>query len=556
MTNDKDISEPLDNLPQQDRVAMPDADAALPDDDIIRELSAPPVFDPLLRQQAIDWVASGFIGKSIRDSNRAGGYITATHFTVPNSLPKTEFRYWHVDDLLDSAAALIDRFLSSQAEWREKLARSFQVETEVIQYLENEKIYASEITSGLYTTPYIEAFQIAEGEKVGLKLADAATKFANTLYKEKYSGAEQNQQGFNSQIAGLVSGYPSYKTQHEQGGPLLPFEFRFPDGTAQSKTKPGWLQYTAFSQIKFQMSVGEVSTGLDLARQQSTAESARVRITGLSRRADWEHDNQGYRRQRTDVVRKAAEAKVGAFTMPDGALNYRKQMEPLANRMTRDATDALARLDAAEEGLRLIYGNSSPLPPSIRTAIDTGSVTHAAMDDASQWTRGALSWLLQFKQLEQNFVMPLSVRNLCGGEDNWVSGLASGSWSMTVPHALFLRQAHVRVRGVRAYIYGCGQDAGYWTLTAQLPEQGAMHHLAGAAPPLDQKKLPNVNLPRTGSRINAPETEFVGMHALFNASPIGDWTLTVSDVSTQRQSRSVISDIEIEVALAVRAIPT
>lgn len=554
MRNDKDINETIVNLPKLDRAVMPDADAALPDDDIIRELSAPPAFDPLLRQQAISWVASGFIGESIRDSNRAGGYIAATHFTVPNPLPKEEFRYWHVDNLLDSAAVLIDRFLSTQAEWREKLARAFQVEAEIIQYLENERIYTSEITSGLYTTPYIEAFQIAEGEKVGLKFSDKATEFANTLYSKLYSAAEMNKQGFNSQIAGFVSGYPTYQSQ--QAGEMINFSITYPDQTVKSGTKPNWLKETAFSQISFQMSVGDASTGLDLARQQSTTESARIRYTGLSRRADWERDNQGYRRQRTDVVRKAAEAKVGAFTMPDGALNYRKQMEPLIHRMIRDATDALARLDAAEEGLKLIYGNSSSLPSSIRTAIDTGVVTHAAMDDASQWTRDALSWLLQFKQLEQNFVMPFSVRSLCGSEKNWVAGLASGSWSMTVPPALFLGLAHVRVRGARAYVYGCGQDAGYWTLTARLPEQGTVHHLAGATSPLDQKKLPDVIFPRTGSRINAPEAEFVGMLALFNASPIGDWILTISDVSTQRQSRSVISDIEIEVALAVRAIPT
>jgi hypothetical protein len=31
--------------------------------------------------------------------------------------------------------------------------------------------------------------------------------------------------------------------------------------------------------------------------------------------------------------------------------------------------------------------------------------------------------------------------------------------------------------------------------------------------------------------------------------------LTISEISTQRQARSVISDVEIEVALAVRAVP-
>jgi hypothetical protein len=553
MKNDKQINETVANLPRRAPTVVPKPGAALPDAEVIRELAARPVFDAVLRQQAVKWVAGGFIGKSIRDSSRAGGYIKATHFRVPNPLPKTEFRYWHVDNLLESAAVLVDRFLATQAEWREKLARSFLVETEIMQYLENEKIYASEIASGLYTTPYVEAFQVAEGEKTGLKFTDKATEFANTLYTTWYGAAERNQQGFNSQIAGHVSGFPTYKSQ--QAEPKLDFEFKYPNQMIKKDTKPGWLKETAFSQIRFQMSVGEVSTGLDLMRQRSTAESARVRITGLSRRADWERDNQGYRRQRTDVVRKAAEAKVGAFTMPDGALNYREQMRPLADRMTRDAIDSLARLDAAEEGLRLIYGRTSPLPASVRTAIDTGAVTHAAMDDASRWTRDALSWLLQFKQLEQNFVMPLSVRSLCGSDEKWFAGLASGSWSITVPPGLFSELAHVRVRGARAHVYGCGQDAGYWTLTAKLPKQGTVRHLAGAARPLDQKKLPVVIFPRTGSRINAPEAEFVGMHALFNASPIGDWTLTISEISTQRQARSVISDVEIEVALAVRAVP-
>jgi len=551
-TNDGDVSRRLDPPPTKDEVKFPEPDAAIPDGRVLQALSAVPEFDGAIRDQAVEWLSKGLIGDSIRNSDRAGGYLRATHFKVPNPLPNSEFRLWHVDDLLDGAAALIDRFLTTQAEWRDKLAKCFQVETEVMQHLESERIYALEIASGLYTTPYIEAFQFSESQKIGLKYSDVAITFATNLHEVIYSFASMNQQGFNSQIAGFVSSYPTYRTQ--QAGDLLTFTFTFPNNTSKTDTKPGWIQQTAFSQIDFQTDVGKASTGLDLARQRSTTESARIQNIGLARRTDWERDNQGYRRQRTDVARKAAEAKVAALTTPDGALNYRKQMEPLAERMRRDATDALARLDAAELGLRLLYGNSTPLPLAVRTAIDTGAVSHAVMDQASGWTRDALSWLLQFKQLDQNLVMPVSLRDLCG-KPKWTEGLASGTWTVPVPASLFPDLAHVRVRGIRAHVYGCGQDAGYWTVTAKAPEQAKIRHIKANPPVLDQKALPKILLPRTGTRINAPEAEFVGMLALFNASPIGDWTVTISNSSTQRQPKSVITDVELELALAVRAVP-
>lgn len=75
-----------------------------------------------------------------------------------------------------------------------------------------------------------------------------------------------------------------------------------------------------------------------------------------------------------------------------------------------------------------------------------------------------------------------------------------------------------------------------------------------APPALDQTTLPPVYLTRTGSRANFADTEFFGLHSMFNASPVGIWNVSMSRVSTQRVPLSEIEDIELKIALAGRAI--
>ena len=79
------------------------------------------------------------------------------------------------------------------------------------------------------------------------------------------------------------------------------------------------------------------------------------------------------------------------------------------------------------------------------------------MDEACTWTRNAIAWLSAFKQVDMNMVVPLSLRaHMTSGA--WTAGKGTGQWSFTVQTAIFGSLTHVRLRGLRAYVYGVGPE--------------------------------------------------------------------------------------------------
>lgn len=530
-------------------------------------VDAPPV-DSAIRQQATAWMDKGLIGRSVVDRNRADGYVRATAFALAPTLtppPPTpavtpapdssQFRYWHCDDLLDSAAALIDRFLAIQVEWRDKLARSFQVESEINEFLLCEKIYAEEVARGLYEVPMIEARQTALGDKDDSADSDRALSTAQSIYMTTYSGTNMLRQKGIGQFTAWLNAVPWSNAQYNET--TKPYRVDFTnDGTSMAGNKGDILNDLGAEAADFQINLAETMAQLDLQRQRASANAVRARAVGTQRRSDWESLNADFRRRRMDAQRAAAEAKVGAFTTPGGALNYHEQMATLGARMARDAGDALDRLTAAAQGLKEIYGRDIALPAAVSAAITSRQAGHAVVDEACTWTRNAIAWLAAFKQLDMNMVVPLSLRAHMT-PDAWTAGKDKGQWAFAVQTGIFGSLTHVRLRGLRAYVYGVGSEAGFFYLAARVPQSGTVSHgTAAAPPPLDQKDVPLVYLSKTGARSNFADQEFCGLHSVYNASPIGTWAIGISLKSTQRVALSAVEDIELELAIAGRPAQT
>lgn len=514
---------------------------------------APPAFDPVVRRQAEAWVAAGLIGDSVLSDTRAGGYRRVQAFMLPPLVDPKAFRYWHVEDLIETAIACLERFSTLRSDWRDKLSKSFYVESEVIQYLANERTYAAEVASGLYETPAVEATQQAASAEKELAGAEAAEAVAKDIYDVVYSSSEMTRQKEFSSTLSWLGALPTYSADDK--GTMKSYKINDSSGHREG-TKPGFATDASEAIAAFQMRVGDRSSKLDYVRQQGATASARENLVGAKKRRDWEVANQTFRRQRTDAARQAAEQKLAAYTMPGGALNYREQMAGIALRMSREAAEALDRISVAADGLRLIYGRDEALPADVAVAIETRACSHLAIDVATVWVRDAQAWLARFKQLDQSFVLPLSLRSTLG-EERWTQGKALGVWTFElVGSQMPERAANVRLRGLRGHVYGCSRDAGYWRAEVRLPTQSSTRHLSNQRVPLDQSLLPPIYLPRTGSRGDGAEVEFVGISAAFNASPYGTWTVHVEPLSSQRQSLAVVEDIEIDLAITLRTMPT
>lgn len=496
----KAINSPKVPIPNKHQPAPVSIGSIRPNSAVLKRLTAKPERDSAVWEQVARWLKSGMIGDSIIRGSTPHSYNRIQEFQLGDPLHNEGFRYWHVEDLLEQMAGFLDRAITHRSEWRERVSKAFYVESEILEYIENDKVYANEVRDGLYEVPYVEAIQEAEALRRSLE----RTKYAQSIQREIY-----------------VNHYDS------------------------------WRPETQISNWRWK--VEERSSGVELFDKEGTNGAGDEKLVSANKRSFWEERNRLYKKLRADTARNSAELKVSAFTAPGGALNYRVQMAELQKRISRDSNDALSRLESAALGLKKIYGYEQILPPSIPKAIKSRVADHQALDDVLIWVRDALSWLTRFKQLDQNYVLPVSLRSLID-EAAWIAGKPEGKWQIVIPDTLFDGQSHVRLRGVRGYVYGCGQEAGFWRVELTPPTQATTRHLDSATRVnLDQSLLPKIVMPRVGSRLNAQEVEFVGTTTLYNTSPIGQWQIKISGLSTQRVPLDTIGDVELEFAIALRS---
>jgi len=495
-------------------------DAIGPNKALLKQLKALPKSDPAVWKQVALWLESGMIGDSILRGHGPKSYKRIHEFSLGTPISEDQYRYWHVDDLLEQMASLIDRAISERDELREKISKAFYVESEVMQYRETDYIYLQEVRNGLYVVPYTQAKQEAEAERLYHVSMTEAEKLQQQIHLNHYSSTNRTNQLNAERKAAFVSHFSNSASEDKPPYKQVTYgndkQFVYAHLVNAADTRTRWQLDTAVTSVLSEMYV-----------KVGNRDASGAKLIAAQSRSDWEGKNALYKKERADVARKYGELKVAAFTMPDGVLNYNAQMAGLKDRLARDTNDALSRMFAVVNGLKKIYGYEQRLSPQIQKAIKSRIANDFALDHTLIWVRNTIAWLNRFKQLDQNYILPISLRTIIGNDSIWETGKQNREWDIKIaqsPH--FDGQSHVRLRGVRGYIYGCGQEAGFWRIDITPPLQAVTQHLnTKKLVNLDQSLLPKVLLPRVGSRLNTQEVEFVGTTALHNASPIGQWKL-------------------------------
>jgi hypothetical protein len=108
----------------------------------------------------------------------------------------------------------------------------------------------------------------------------------------------------------------------------------------------------------------------------------------------------------------------------------------------------------------------------------------------------------------------------------------------------------VRVRGVNLYVYGAS-IAGFWNGTLQVPQKASISYKGGGTQSLDQSSFPRLRLGRVGQRSDILYKETYGVSSLRNASPIGQWQMTLGKTSTGGTIPLQIADIDLDLDLVV-----
>jgi len=264
-----------------------------------------------------------------------------------------------------------------------------------------------------------------------------------------------------------------------------------------------------------------------------------------------------FRRARAQAARDVVWEKIYQALSPDGMFNYRARMAPLERDFSSDFREALACLNAAAKGLKEIYDYAPSLPPE---------GTAGYFDEAVAWVRKARNRMKQFSQLDQSYVLALSLKDLTKAQ--WEAGRGTSEWTFDIPDETFTGQTCVRLRGLSVSLVGpkletpeTGQKAarkmpkaeGFWSARVSLPPRAGLRNLAGATRELDQSSLPVCYLGRITDRDSAGEPEVAGVRALHNASPIGkQWKLALARKSTDGTPIDALEDVQLFLHLVVR----
>lgn len=451
----------------------------------------------------------------------------------------------HVETLLNQAADLLDRCLRDRLEWQDRAAKAATLSLEIQEFRRFDKIHEREIQAGIYVVP---AKQSAADMKAQYELGIGAQNAANlvaALVSSQYTWSAINQHVIYAQLEAWLAHLANYEQPYVGNALVQTFH-------GVSKTAPDHMIDAAFDAAKLQ--VLHQYYGLRSERVLHNADVAvsKERQTGLAARAQWDSNDVGFKLERTTVARQLVDLKVRLATEPGGALNYAEQMEVIKQRFTRDFRDAMARLRAASEGLRTIYGYDDPLPAEIVTALAGGQVNRRYFDLALKWVRDAIACMIRLSQLDQNYSLAISIRELVG-ESGWKAGLASGTWTVNVPETLCRNQFCVRLRGLSAFVRDHNLK-GAWRLEVKLPEESFFRHSDGTTDKVQQRDLPPSRLGRVVSTKSFREPEMTGLTAWRNAAPFGSWQVAINEHSTAREKRKVLHDVILELQLTVRSV--
>lgn len=233
----------------------------------------------------------------------------------------------------------------------------------------------------------------------------------------------------------------------------------------------------------------------------SLRERSYSRLDAAKTRMEWEAHNQVFRRDRADVARSATMSKAAAYSQPGGALNFREQMDGLAKRIAVDLREIMARAFAIQTGMKSVYGIGVDWPTVYQAGDGTHFATLPRIDDLYAWLRNCATEIERFRQQDQNYILPISLRTLLG-ETGWKQALDSSTTRFYINPDLFPDQAHVRLRGVRAFTYGTQQADGYWGARLILPTRVRSRDMTGVTTVRDQDSLPAMPMP-TGRRFRA-----------------------------------------------------
>jgi hypothetical protein len=474
------------------------------------------------------------------------------------------FRPRHLELLLDQAADLLERVLKARAEWDELAVKAFNLALELEEYYRVDDVHQKEIIAGVYTLPSKQSVAERHADEVAIEKYNEALRMLTT-YEQLLATFGDIDKGWAA-AAAVVSSWPALTTeasQRDATDPAKRIKYTLKVNEQESTMdKSSWLQAAVGTQMQHERELRVWQINHQRAEIAALLLATKERLEGVLETVNWTTHDSNFRRSRTEIARSLADLKAKAATDTGAVLNYPERMREIQLRFARDFRDVLDRVFVASDGLEELYDYSAKLPLSIQ-AFRYGTVVRPGqrsyIDELTNWVRDAVSHVVMFTQMEQNYVLPVSIKGRIGqGWHTQVTEADGATVDIDIDDPIFAEQRHVRLRGISAFVVG-KKASGVWRVTVTPPKNSKCRTLSGIDKDVSQVGGLTCRLWRVTTRDSAQPPDIAGTTALRNVCPFttaaDKWKVHLENRSSDGTDVSNLDDLQIDLHLTIRSFP-
>jgi hypothetical protein len=216
-------------------------------------------------------------------------------------------------------------------------------------------------------------------------------------------------------------------------------------------------------------------------------------------------------------------------------------------RFTANIRKAWARMLSISDSIKIVYGFEQALPRVEEPLV--------FLDKAWAWVQGAIDYVGKFNRFDQNMVMQVSVFNAINSQAKWNEGQSKGQWTFNITEGAFGNRKNLRLRGVSVNLVKddiVGEMRGAWSGTVTAPTETRYVNTDGKSNSYKNIQIKPLQYGRALEWNPIRPPDVIGITSLHNASPLGEWQLSISAKSTLNAERELIGDILMDFHIASR----
>jgi len=450
-------------------------------------------------------------------------------------LEELPYSFFHIGSLLQEFEQSLNTCIQLKQRMYDLLEKQFDLKLEIQEFEKLDKIHQQEVDSGFYKLPLIKAkidYQSAAKEQKFFREAyDKLISYKSSFLTSDYLMTYKD----SSEGTAYMSALPYLKKESGQTFRTVPYQY---NDISATKTPSKWLKTFVEHRHRFQMEGVKVSNFSAHRSAAANCDAAHFRKENAKAAIEWALKDVEFRMSRTLVARQSMDEKVAQSIKAGSHMNYPEQIERLSSRYRLHYMKLRGLCQLIGYGVYKVHGLESEI------------FFEPELDDLIEWYEYITSDLRNLLRYEQGFVKTVIIDLSEGRDIDSESGFVNLSFE--VKEGDLLGAKNVKMMGLSAYV--SGESEGNWELRISPPKESFFIRPHNTKSSINQSWLPSVIMGRVNTREPDNPADIVGISALKNSSPLGEWKLQINKQSSKGIGLERLSSLELDFHLSGRIV--